>query len=159
MVQFSHPNMTARKTKTLIIWIIVGKVMSLLFNNAVWVGHSFSWRNKCLLISWLQSSSAVILEPNKINFVNVSIISPSICHEVMGLDVLIFVFWMLSVKPAFFHCLLSPSSRGSLVPLCFLMLGWCHLHSWGYWYFSQKSWSQLVIHPAWNFTRCTLHES
>ena len=49
------------------------------------------------------------------------------------------------------------SSRGSLVPLHFLPLGWCHLHIWGCWYFSQKSWFQLVIHPAWHFTWCTLH--
>ena len=58
-------------------------------------------RNKCLLISWLQSPSAVILEPKKIKSVTVSIISPSICHEVMGLDAMILVFWMLSFKPVF----------------------------------------------------------
>ena len=59
---------------------------------------TFLSRSKCLLISWLQSPSAVILEPKKINSVTVS---PSICHEVMGLDAMIFVFWMLSFKPTF----------------------------------------------------------
>ena len=58
-------------------------------------------RSKCLLISWLQSPSTVILEPKKINSVTVSIVSPSICYEVMGLDAMIFVFWMLSFKPEF----------------------------------------------------------
>ena len=58
-------------------------------------------RSKHLLISWLQSPSAVILEPKKIKSLTVSIVSPSICHEVMGLDALIFIFWMLSFKPAF----------------------------------------------------------
>ena len=58
-------------------------------------------QSKCLLISWLQSSSAVILEPKKIKSLIVSIVSPSICHEMMGPDAMIFVFWMLSFKPAF----------------------------------------------------------
>ena len=58
-------------------------------------------RSKRLLISWLQSASAVILEPKKIKYLTVSIVSPSICHEVMGLDAMILVFWMLSFKPTF----------------------------------------------------------
>ena len=58
-------------------------------------------RSKCLLISWLQSPSAVILEPPKIKSLTVSIVSPSTCHEVMGLDAMILVFWMLSFKPTF----------------------------------------------------------
>ena len=61
---------------------------------------TFLPRSKCPLISWLQSSSAVILEPPK-KSVTVSIISPSICHEVMGPDAMILVFWMLSFKPTF----------------------------------------------------------
>ena len=69
-------------------------------------------RSKHLFISWLQSPSAVILEPKKIKSVTVSIVSPFICHEVMGLEAMISVFWMLSFKPAF-----SLSSRDSLVPL------------------------------------------
>ena len=78
---------------------------------------TFLPRSKCLLISWLQSPSAVFLEPKKRKSVTVSIVSPSICHEVMGLDAIIFVFWMLSFKPPFS---LSLSSRGSLVLLHFL---------------------------------------
>ena len=98
----------------------------------------------------------MILEPKKIKFVTVSIVSPSNCHEVMGPDAMILVFWMLSFKPAFFfHCPLLPSSRSSLVPLCFLPLQWYYLHNWGYWYFSWQSWFQLVIHPAQYFVWCT----
>ena len=93
---------------------------------------------KQLSISWLQSSSAVILEALKIKFLTVSIVSPSIYHEVMGPNAMICIFWMLSLNKVF-HCLLSLSSRGSLVPLQFQLWRWCFLHSWGYWYFSQKS--------------------
>ena len=105
-------------------------------------------RSKHLLISWLQSPSAVILEPKKIKSVTVSIVSPSICHEMMGPDAMILVFecWVLS---QLFHSPLSFSSRGYLVLLCFLPYGWCHLHSWGYWYFSLQSWFQLgFIQPG-----------
>ena len=80
--------------------------------------------------------------------------SPSICHEVMGPDAMILVFWMLSFNLAF--SLSSTFRRGSLVPLCFLPSGWYHLHIWGCWYFSWQSWFQLVIHPAWYFAWCTL---
>ena len=81
-----------------------------------------------------QSPSAVILEPKRIKSVTVSIVFPSICHEVMEPDAMILVFWMLSVK--LFHSFLSLLLRGSLVPLCFLLLEWYHLHIWGCWYFS-----------------------
>ena len=101
MVQLSHPYMTTGKTIALTRWTFVGKVMSLLFNKLSNLVITFLPRNKHLLISWLQSSSAVILEPKKINSLTVSIVSPSICHEVMGLDALIFVFWLLSFKPVF----------------------------------------------------------
>ena len=87
-----------------------------------------------------------------------SIFSPFICNEMMGPDAMILVFWMLSFKPTF-SLSSSPSSRGSLVPLCFLPLGWCHLHIWGYWYFPQQSWLQLEIHPTRHFPWCTLHIS
>ena len=119
---------------------------------------AFLPRSKSRLISWLQSPSAVVLEPKKIKSVTVSIFVPSICHEVMGLNALILVFWMLSCKPVF-HSSFSPSSRGLLVPLHFLLQGWCHLHIWGYWYFSWQSWFHLVIHPAQHFTWYTLHIS
>ena len=78
--------------------------------------------------------------------------------ELMAPDAMILVFWMLSFKPAF-NSPLSPLSRGSLVPLHFLPLGWCYLHIWGYWYFSWQSWFQLMLHPAWHFSRCTLRIS
>ena len=75
--------------------------MSLLFNMLSMLVITFLPRSKCLIISWLQSPSAVVLEPPKIKCVTVSIVSPSICHEVMGPAVMIFVFWMLSFKPTF----------------------------------------------------------
>ena len=84
--------MTTRKTIALTIWTFVGKVMSLLFNTLSWLVIAFLLKSKCLLLSWLQSQSAVILEPPKIKFVTVSIVSPSNCHEVMGLNVMILVF-------------------------------------------------------------------
>ena len=79
----------------------VGKVMSLLFNMLSRLVIAFLPRSKHLLISWLQLPSAVILEPPKIKSLTASIVSPSICHEVMGLDGMILVFWTLSFKPAF----------------------------------------------------------
>ena len=91
------------KTKALTRWTFVGKVMSLLFNMLSRLVKTFLPRSKRLLISWLQSPSAVILEPPKIKSVTVSIVSPSICHEVMGPDAMILVFWMLTFKPTFSH--------------------------------------------------------
>ena len=96
-----------------------GKVMSLLFNMLSWLVTDFLPRSKCLLISWLQSPSAVILDPKKLKSVTVSIVSPSICYEVMGPDAMIFIFWMLSFKPVF-HSPLPISSSDPLVPLHFL---------------------------------------
>ena len=93
--------MTTGKTTDLTIWIFVGKVMSLLFNMIYRFVIAFLPRTKCLLISWLKSPSAVILELKKIESLSVSIVSPSICHEVMGLDAMTLVFLMLSFKPAF----------------------------------------------------------
>ena len=75
--------------------------MSLFFSMLFRLVITFLPRSKHLLISWLQSPSTVMLEPKKIKSVPVSIVSPSICHKVMGLDDMIFVFWMLSFKPAF----------------------------------------------------------
>ena len=80
MVQLSHPYMTTGKTIALTIQTFVGKVMSLLFNMLSRLVIAFLPRDKCLLISWLQSPSAVILEPKKIKSVTVSIVSPSICQ-------------------------------------------------------------------------------
>ena len=93
MVQLSHPYMTtSRKTIALTRWTFVSKVMSLLFNMLSRFVIAFLPRSKHLLTSWLQSPSAVILEPKKLKSFTVSIISPSICHEVMGLDAMIFMF-------------------------------------------------------------------
>ena len=89
MVQLSHPYMTTGKTIVLTRQTFVSKVMSLLFNMLPRLVIVFLLRTKCLLILWLQSPSAVIFKPPKIKFV---IVSPSICHEVMGPDAMIFIF-------------------------------------------------------------------
>ena len=100
-VQLSHSYMTTGKTIALTRWTFVGKVMSLLFNMLSRLVITFPSRSKHLLISWLQSPSAVILEPPKINSVTVSTVSPSISLDVMGPNAMILVFWMLSFKPTF----------------------------------------------------------
>ena len=84
--------MTTGKTIALTIWTFVGKVMTLLFDTLSRFIIAFLLRSKCLLISWLQSLSAVILEPKKRKSVTASTFSPSICHEVMGLEAMILVF-------------------------------------------------------------------
>ena len=111
-VQLSHPHMTTGKTIALTRQTFDGKVMSLLFNMLSRLLITFLPRSKCLVISWLQTPSALILESRKIKSATVS---PSIPHEAMGPDAMILVFWMLSFKPTF-----SLSSRGSLVLLHFL---------------------------------------
>ena len=92
MVQLSHPYMITGKTVALTISTFVSKVMPLLFNMLSRFVIAFLPRSKHLLISWLQSPSAVIWEPKKIKSATVSIVSPSICHEMVGLDVIIFIF-------------------------------------------------------------------
>ena len=132
--------MTTGKNTSLTIWIFVGKVMSLLLNMLSRLVISFLLRSKCLLVSWLQSPSSVVLEPPKIQSVTVSIVSPSICHEVMGLDDVSFLndlsFLNIEFYASFFtllfHSPLSLSSRGSSVPFRFLPYGWCHLHICGH---------------------------
>ena len=89
IVQISHPYMTTGKTIALTRWTFVSKDMSLLFNMLSSLVIPFLPRRKCHLISWLQYPSKVILEPKKIKPVTVSVVSPSICHEVMGLDALL----------------------------------------------------------------------
>ena len=91
MVQLSHPYMTTGKTMALTIWIFVGKVMSLFFNMLSRFVIAFLPKIKCLSILWLQSPSAVILEPKKIKSVTISTVSPPICHEVVGPDAMILV--------------------------------------------------------------------
>ena len=97
-VQLSHPYMTTGRTIALTRWTFVGKVMSLLFNMLSRLVITFLPKSKLLLISWLQSPSAVILEPIKINS---DTVSPSISHEVMGPDAMILLFSILSFKPTF----------------------------------------------------------
>ena len=97
MAQLSHPYMTTGKIIALTIW--TRKVMSLFFNMLSRFVIAFLPRRKHLLTSWLQSLSAVILKPKKRKSVPASTFFPSICHEVMGLDAIILVFWMLSFKP------------------------------------------------------------
>ena len=122
IVQLSHPYMTTGKTIALTRQTFAGKVMSLLFNMLSKLVIAFLPKSKHLLNSWVQSPSAVILEPKKIKSLTVSTVSPFICHGVMELDAMIFIFWMLSFKPAF-----SLSSftfiKKLLVPLCFLPKG------------------------------------
>ena len=105
IVQLSHPYMTTGKIIALTRWTYVGKVLSLPFNMLSRLVIAFLPRSKYLLISWLQSPSEVILEPPKIKSLTVSIVSPSICHEVMGWHAMILAFWMLSFKPTFFPLL------------------------------------------------------
>ena len=93
IVQLSHPYMTTGKTITLIVWTFVRKVMSLLFNMLFRLVTPFLTRSKHLLISWLQSPFAVILEPPKIKSLTVSTVSPSICHEVNGTGCHDLSFW------------------------------------------------------------------
>ena len=123
-VQLSHPYMTTGKTIALTRRTFVGKVMSLLLNMLSRLVITFLPWSKCLLISWLQSTSAVILEPPKIKS---DTVSPSISHEVMGPDAMIFVFGMLRFKPTF-----SLSSftfiKGLFSSSSLSAYGWCHLH-------------------------------
>ena len=116
MVQLSHPYMTTRKTVILTRRTFVGKVMSLLFNVLSRLVIAFLPRSKHPLISWLQSSSVVILKPKKIKSVTIYCYPIYWWGEVMGPDAMIWVFWMLSFKPSFSLGLkLSLSIRGPFV--------------------------------------------
>ena len=157
VIQLWHPYMTTGKNIALTKWIFVGKVISLLFNVLSRFVIAFLPRSKHLLISWLQSPSAVILEPEKIRSATASTFLPYICHEMMGTDAMILVF--LNVSSQLFHSPLSPLSVSSLAPLCFQLLEWYYLHIRGDWYLSQQSWFHLVILPVWHFSWCTLHRS
>ena len=128
--------MTAGKTIALTRWTFVGKVLSLLFNMLSRFVKAFLLRSKCLLISWLQSPSAVISEPQNIKSLTISIVSPSICHEVMGMDAMILVFWMLSLKPTFpLYSFIKRLFSSSLSAIRVVSL-----EIWGYWYFSWQFW-------------------
>ena len=101
IVQLSHPYITTGKTIALTRWTSVDKVMSQLFNMPSTLVITFLPRSKHLLISWLQSDLQWFWSPPKIKSAKVSTVSPSICHEVMGLDAMLLVLWMLSFKPTF----------------------------------------------------------
>ena len=143
IVQLSHRYMTTGKTIALTTWTIVDKVLSLLFSMMSRLARTFLPRSKHLLISWLQSPYAVTLEPKKIKSDTVSYVSPSISHEVMWPDAMIFVYWMLSFKPTFslssftfFKRLFSSSSPSAIrvMSSAYLRLflaqrfSWCTLH-------------------------------
>ena len=149
MVQLSHPYMTTGKTIALTIGTFLGKVISLLFNMPSRFFIAYLSRSNCLLISWLQSPSAVILEPKKIKSVTISTFPSSICPKVMGPDAMILIFWMFLSQ--LFYSLLSLLSNSSLPPLHFLTFEWYHLHMWG-WCEWMNEWIQTVIHSAWHFT-------
>ena len=109
----NHTHMWHWKTTALIIWTFVGKVMSLLFNTLSGIIIGFLPRSKHLLITWLQLPYAVILEPKKIKSATFSIVSPSICHEVMGTDAMIYVLQFTNAEETeavqFYENLLEPS--------------------------------------------------
>ena len=158
MVQLSHPYMTTGKTIALTVWTFVSKVISLLFHMLSKFVIDILPRSEHLLISWLQSPSEVILKPKKIKSATVSTFFLSICRDMMGLDAMIFIFLMLSFKPTFSLSSFTFIKR-LFSSLNFLPEGWCHLHIWGYWYFSWQSWVQLVLLPVQRFSCCTLHRS
>ena len=148
--------MTTGKIIALTRCTFVGKVMSLLFHMLSRMIIAFLPRNKHILTSCLQSPSAVILKPKKIKslfplFTLLFAISDGTrCHGFSLLNFEFLVRFSLS-SFTFIKSLFSSSS--------FSAIGWCHLHIWGYWFFSQQSWFRFVIHAAHNFTWCTLHIS
>ena len=136
------------KTIALTRQTFAGKVMFLLFKMLSRLNIAFLPRSKHLLISWLQSPSAVILEPPKIN---------SHCYPIyLPWSDGILVFWMLSFKPTFslssFTFIKKLFSSSSLSAIRVVSSAF-----WGYWYFSWQSWFQLMLHPVWHFAWCTLH--
>jgi len=136
MVQLPNPYTTTGKTIALTGQTSVSQVMSLLFNTLPRLVIAFLPRSKCLLISWLHSPSSVILEPKKIKSLTVSIISPTICHDMMEPDVMILVFWMLSFK--------STGIPSPLLALFVVMLPKAHLTL-----HSRISGFRWVITPWW----------
>ena len=156
-VQLSHPYMTTGKTIALTGRTFVGKVMSLFFNMLSRLIIAFLPRSKHLLTSWLQSPSAVILEPKKRKSVTASIVSPSIWHGVMGTDAMILVFWMLSFKPAFslssFTFIKRLFSSSSLSAIRVVSSAYLRLLI-----FLLAILIAAVLHPAW-LLWCTLHIS
>ena len=146
--------MTTGKTIALTRWTFVSTLMSLLFTMLSRLIITFLQRNKHLLISWLQSPSAVILETKKITSVTVSVISPPTCHEVLGLDTMILVFWMLSFKSSFLLFSFTFIKRlfsSSLSAIKVVSTAYLRLLI-----FSKQSWFRLVLHSAQHFAWCIL---
>jgi len=137
----NHTYMSTGKSIAFTIWTFVGiyKLMSLLLMLSRFA-IVFLPRSKCLLISWLQSWSVVILEPKKIKLAMFSIVSPSICYEVLGLDAMIFVFWKLSFKPAF-----SSVWNESNCVVVWKFFGIAFLWDWN------GNWPLLVLWPLLSF--------
>ena len=153
IVQLSHLPMTTGKTIALTRWTFVSKMISLLFNRLSRLVIVFLPRSKHLLILWLQSLSTVILEPKKRKPVTVSTFSPSICHEVMGPDAMILIFWMLSFKPAFSlssFTLIKRRFSSSLLSAIRVVLSA---------YLRLLIFLLGILITAWHFTWCTLHMS
>ena len=167
MVQLSHRYLTIGKTIALTVRTFVGKGC-LLFNTLSRFVIAILTKSKYRLIFWLQSLSAMILEPKKIKSVTVFTFfhlylpwSDIRCHNHSFLNV---VPSVLNVLSQLFHCPLSPWSllkkeKVSLVPLRFMPWVWYHLYIWGCWYFFPQSWFQLVLHPVQHFSWSTLHIS
>ena len=152
MVQLSHPYMTTGKIIALTRQTSVGKVMSLLLNILSRLVIIFLPRSKHFLISWLQSPSAVILEPKKIKSLTVSIISPSICHEVMGLDAMI-PFCMLTFKSTF------SLSSFTFIKRLFSFSSLSAIRVVSSAYLKLLIFLLAILTPTWHFAWCTLHIS
>ena len=157
-VQLSYPYMTTGKTIALTRGIFVGKVMFLLFNMLSSFVIAFLPRSKHLLISWLQSLSTVILEAKKIKSVTASTFPPSICLEVMGLDAMILVFWMLNFKPgfSFFSSTFIKRLFSSSLLSAIRVVSSAYLRLL---IFLLTILIPIVLHPAPHFVWCTLHIS
>ena len=160
MVQLSHLYMTTGETTALTRGTFVGKVMSLLLNMQSKLVIAFLPRSKHLLNTWLQSSSAVILEPPPNEVCQCFHCIPIYLPWSHGTRCHILAFWMLSFKPVF------PLSSLTFIQRLFSSsllsaISKYHLYIWGHWYFSQWSWFQpgIKLLPAWHFTCCTLHIS
>ena len=157
MVLLSHPYMTTGKTTALTTWTFVGKVMSLFFNMLSRFVIDFLPRSKHLLISWLQSPSAVIFGVQEDKICHCFHFSPPIVHEVMGPDAMILIFWMLNFKSAFlfsFFTFIKRLFSSSLSAIRMVSSTYLRLLI-----FLLAVIIQLVSQPAQYFTRCTLHIS
>ena len=151
--------MTSGKTIALTRWTCVGKVMSLFLNMLSRLVITFLPRSKRSFNFMATVTIYSDFGAQNVKSATASTVSPSICHEMVGPDAMILVFWMLCFKPTSSLSSFTFWKWGSLVLLYFLPLGWWHLHIWGYWYFSQQSWFQFVLLPAQRFSWCTLHIS